>query len=264
MNASREAPQAFSRQAPLFDAIDRDNAIIQWMRQRVYRHVEALLEPGSRILELNAGTGIDALHFAKQGHTVHATEIAEGMLEQLRKKASEFPNITIQACDFTRLDEVHDGPFDLVFSNFGGLNCIPNLQQITRHIPGLLQPGRLVTWVLMPRICPWEMAHALKGNFRLAFRRFRSGGTAASVEGRPFRCYYFSRREVLRALGRDFRLVGQEHLGLFVPPPYHGRFPGRWPKLYRTLQRMDEAMRAWPLLRSWGDHIIVTARYTPK
>lgn len=260
MKSDQAAPEAFSRQAPHFDAIDQENTTIQWMRQRVYRHVDALLAPGSRILELNAGTGIDALRFAGLGHQVHATELAEGMLDQLRAKITGNPGITIQACDFTRLDAVKVTPFDLVFSNFGGLNCIPDLRLVARHFPALLRPGALVTWVLMPRFCPWEVAHALKGNFRLAFRRFRSGGSLASVEGQPFRCYYFSGRDVLRALGQDFRLVRQEHLGLFVPPPYHER----WPRLYRSLQRMDEATRAWPLLRSWGDHIIITARYSPK
>lgn len=264
MKAHYAAPEAFSRQAPKFDAIDRENLTIQWMRQRVYGHVDALLAPGSRILELNAGTGIDALHFARQGHSVHATEMAEGMLDQLRAKVTGNPGITVQACDFTRLDTVKAGPFDMVFSNFGGLNCIPDLRVVARHLPGLLRPGGLVTWVLMPRFCPWEVAHVLKGNFRLAFRRFRSGGAVASVEGMPFRCYYFSGRDVMRALGPDFRPVRQEHLGLFVPPPYHENFPIKWPRPFKLFQQMDGATKGWPILRNWGDHVIITAQYRPE
>lgn len=258
------ATEAFSRQSVVFDAIDQENAIIQWMRQRVYAHVDRLLTGSASILELNAGTGIDALYFAKQGHQVCATELAEGMVSELRRKSEQEANITVQQCSFTDLDEVQAGPFDLVFSNFGGLNCIPDLKAVTRNLPPLLKPGAFVTWVLIPRFCPWEVAHALKGNFKLAFRRFQKNGVDAQVEGQHFQCYYFSAKDMLRALGPDFRLHRQEHLALFVPPPYHERFPQRWPRLYRTFQRWDEATKSWPLLRHWGDHIIVTAQYQPQ
>lgn len=258
------ASEAFSAQSVIFDAIDRENAIIQWMRQKVYNHVDQLLTKPSHILELNAGTGIDALHFASQGHTVHATELAEGMVSELTRKTSHESNITVQQCDFTQLDNVQVGPFDLVFSNFGGLNCIPDLKAVTQHLQPLLKPGAFVTWVLIPRFCPWEVAHALKGNFKLAFRRFKKGGSQAHVEGKYFQCYYFSASEMLQALGSDFQLYRQEHLALFVPPPYQERFPQRWPGLFRMLQRWDNATKSWPLLRHWGDHIIVTAQYRPK
>ena len=62
---------AFSQQAAVFDAIEAPNAILHWMRGRVRRHVLDLLPPGSHLLELNAGTGLDAAFFAGQGHRVH-------------------------------------------------------------------------------------------------------------------------------------------------------------------------------------------------
>ena len=56
------------------------------MREQVYAHVNNYLKPGSSILELNAGTGIDAVHFASLGHRVHATDLSSGMIKQIRDK----------------------------------------------------------------------------------------------------------------------------------------------------------------------------------
>src|SRR6478672_3073817 len=80
------AARAFSRQAPIFDELYSDNIIVQYKRKRVRDHVLQFLQPGSTILELNAGTGDDAIFFAKQGHFVHATDISDVMQNMLKEK----------------------------------------------------------------------------------------------------------------------------------------------------------------------------------
>src|SRR5215213_11852537 len=100
------AAEAFSRQSGVFDAIYSGDAIIQYKRKRVRDHVEKLLPANSNILELNAGTGEDAVYFAGKGHHVHATDIAAGMQERLKEKVvqeglSEF--ISTELCSFTEL-----------------------------------------------------------------------------------------------------------------------------------------------------------------
>src|ERR1700733_2992661 len=82
------AAKAFSKQSVLFDEIYSDDTIIQYKRARVRAHVNSFIKPGSRILELNAGTGEDAIFFAGEGHTVHATDISAGMLDKLKEKVS--------------------------------------------------------------------------------------------------------------------------------------------------------------------------------
>src|SRR6185369_6716905 len=78
--------KAFSRQADHFDADDLSNPILLSWRQKIYTHVECFMQKGSRILELNAGTGIDAAHFVQNGHTVLATDIAPGMIDKIQDK----------------------------------------------------------------------------------------------------------------------------------------------------------------------------------
>jgi ubiquinone/menaquinone biosynthesis C-methylase UbiE len=39
------------------------------------------------VLELNSGTGEDAIWFAEQGYTVHVTDISSGMQDTLKSKS---------------------------------------------------------------------------------------------------------------------------------------------------------------------------------
>lgn len=257
---------AFSRQSAVFDAIEDENRILQWMRGRIRAHMLKQLALGSRILELNAGTGLDAVFFAQNGHTVHATDISEGMLAQLSLKARSLHlenKISWQQCSYTELHQVNGEKFDHVFSNFGGLNCIPELEAVTRQLPTLLKPGGKVTFVLMPPVTPWEMLLALKGNFKTAFRRFKKGGADSHLEGLYFKTYYFTPRKAIRSFRGDFKKIQLEGLASVSPPPYLEKFPVRFPGLYRFLTQMDSRLsHLWPFNR-WADHYILTMEYKP-
>ncbi|MES1226076.1 MAG: hypothetical protein ABUT20_61945, partial [Bacteroidota bacterium] len=84
-----QAAAAFNKQAAVFDCIYGNDTIIQYKRKRVRDHVMQYLLPHSNILELNAGTGEDAIYFAQQGHFMHATDISIGMQEKLISKIQQ-------------------------------------------------------------------------------------------------------------------------------------------------------------------------------
>jgi ubiquinone/menaquinone biosynthesis C-methylase UbiE len=257
---------AFSRKADEYDAFGDDHINLARMRRKVYDHVLRFVQPTDRILELNAGTGIDAAFFARQGYSVHAIDIAPGMLEHLAAKIEQQhlrDRLTYQALSFTEIDRVAGGPYQYLFSNFGGLNCIPDLSLVTRHLPKILVPGGRLTWVIMPPVCPWEIAMLLKGKFRIATRRLRRGGTLAHVEGVRFMTYYFTPRYVVKALGPDFQVQQLEGLSVFTPPADRINFPRRFPRLYRTLVKIDDALSPHAPFNSWGDFFILTAQFIP-
>ena len=56
---------AFSRKADEYDAFGDDHLNLARMRRKVYDHVLRFVCPTDRLLELNAGTGIDAAFFAE-------------------------------------------------------------------------------------------------------------------------------------------------------------------------------------------------------
>ena len=187
----RTVAEAFSRTAEKYDAFADDHPHLTRMRNRVYAHLERFVPPGAHILELNAGTGIDAVQLAKMGYRVHATDIAPGMLSRLQDKVGHLKldgRVTIQECSFTELSRIKAGPFDAVFSNLGGLNCIPDLSPVIRDLPSIIRPGGIVTWVLMPPVCLWELATLVTGQAHLALRRLPHR-TRAHLEGLFFEVY---------------------------------------------------------------------------
>ena len=258
--------EAFSRKAEEYDSFGDDHINLARLRRKVYDHVLRFLRPADRMLELNAGTGIDAAFFARQGYTVHTIDIAPGMLEHLAAKIEQqhlHDRLTYQRLSFTDLEQVAGRPYQYLFSDFGGLNCIRDLSAVTQHLPTVLTPGGRLTWVIMPPICPWEMALVLKGKFRIATRRLRPGGTLAHVEGVRFMTYYFTPQHVLHQLGPNFRLLRLEGLSVFTPPADRQDFPRRFPRLYRTLVEIDDTLAPHTPFNQWGDFFILTAQYIP-
>jgi ubiquinone/menaquinone biosynthesis C-methylase UbiE len=261
--AFQDVAEAFSRKARVYDSFGRDHVNLTRMRNKVYSRVIDTLPPGASVLELNAGTGADALFLAQQGLHVHATDIAPGMIEQIERKIAQSglrDRLTVQRCSFTRLEEIRGGPFDGVFSNFGGLNCIPDLRDVARGIPRVLRPGGYVIWVVMPPVCLWDFTALLKGDWRTAVRRRSRRGTLANVEGVKFMTYYFTPRQVAAAFGRGFEILRVEGLSVLTPPADRKGFAARHPRLYELLVRLDDQLADHAPFNAWGDFFIVTLR----
>lgn len=259
--------EAFSRTAEKYDSFAEDHPNQTRMRDKVYAHIQRFIRAGMRILELNCGTGADAVELAKRGYFIHATDIAAGMLERLQDKVKRFDlndKITIQSCSFTELDKIKNAPFDAVFSNLGGLNCIPDLSPVIAQLPNILRPNGLVTWTLMPPVCLWEMAEIFRGHPRLAFRRFSKNGTRAHLEGLYFTVHYFTPKQVLRWFGAEYDCLAIEGLSVLTPTAESKNFAKRFPRLYRTLSLLDDFLAPLPPWRGWGDFFLITMRYQPK
>ena len=259
--------EAFSRTAEKYDAFALNHPHLTRMRNKVYAHVDRVFPSGARVLELNAGTGIDAIALAQRGYRVHATDIAPGMLQRLQGKVDQLglgEQVTWQQCSFTELSQVQGAPFDAIFSDLGGLNCIPDLSPIIRDLPKLLRPGGVVTWVLMPPICLWEMAEVFRGNFRLAFRRLAPAGAPSHLEGLHFPVYYFTPQQVITWFGADYQQLALEGLSVITPTAESKNLALRFPGLYRNLSWFDDRLSTRTPWRGWGDFFMLSMRYQPK
>lgn len=253
--------EAFSRQSIVFDAIDDSNDIIIWMRNRIRNEVNAHINPCSQILELNCGTGIDSIYFAKNGHKILATDNAPGMLRALNEKVTKHQlqdSIETFRCSFNNLENIQGKQFDYIFSNFGGLNCTDNLEKILIDIQRLLKPGGYFSLVIMPKICPWEILMLFRGYFKTAFRRILKNGSSAHLEGKYFQCYYYNPSYITKRLKHDFELVTIKGLSISVPPPYIEHFIERHPKLFKILEKIENQICQVRPFCNWGDHYIIT------
>jgi ubiquinone/menaquinone biosynthesis C-methylase UbiE len=257
---------AFTRTAARYDAFAEDHPHLSRMRQKVYATFERFVPAGARVLELNAGTGTDAVQLARRGFRVHATDIAPGMLARIRDKVARDRldgRVSVQECSYLELDRVEGGPFDAVFSDLGGLNCTAELGRVARGVDGILVPGGTVVAVVMPPVCLWELALVFTGQFRLAVRRLSRGGTRAHLEGRRFSVYYYPPRQVLAAFGPDYEPLAVEGLAVLTPTAESKNLAKRHPGTYRTLARLDDAVSRHAPFSRWGDFFVVVLRRRP-
>lgn len=259
------AEKAFGKQAAVFDELYSSNLIIQYKRQRVRDHVQQFIKPHSNILELNAGTGEDAIWFAQQGHRIHATDISKRMQIKLIgkiKKSNLESSISYEICSFTELDKLQNkGPYDLIFSNFAGLNCTGELNKVLDSFSSLLNPGGIATLVLLPKFCLWETMLFVRGEFKTAFRRFFSSkGVQATVEGEQFICWYYDPSYIINNMKDEYELLSVEGLCTLVPPSYFENFPNKRASLFNWLKKKENKWKAkWPW-KSIGDYYIISLR----
>jgi ubiquinone/menaquinone biosynthesis C-methylase UbiE len=254
---------AFNAQSAVFDEQYSGNRIIQYKRNRVRNLLTKYLKLDSRILELNAGTGEDAIFLARQGHHVHATDISAGMQFKLKEKLTGLRlrgSVSQELCSFTALSAIKNkGPYDCIFSNFAGLNCTDQLDRVLSEFDGLLNPGGIALLVILPKFCLWETLMVFKGKFKTATRRFfSSNGRKANIDGAFFTCWYYSPGFVKRALGEKFKLLNIEGLCTLVPPSYIENFPDKYPRAYAYLCGVENHLKShWPW-KYIGDYYIIS------
>jgi ubiquinone/menaquinone biosynthesis C-methylase UbiE len=259
----QQAEIAFNNQAVVFDELYTGNAIVNYKRARVREHVLKYLKPNSYVLELNSGTGEDAIFFAQRGHQVHATDISKGMQQELvnKVKHNQFDGtVTNELCSFTQLHLLKNkGPYDLVFSNFAGLNCTGELDLVLDSFSSLLKPGGMVTLVILPEFCLWETLLLFNGKFRTAFRRFFSSkGRTAHIEDTLFKCWYYNPSYITKKLERSFDVLSIEGLCTLVPPSYVEGFAKKHAVAYRYLKEKEDQLKTrWPW-RCIGDYYIIS------
>lgn len=258
-----QAAAAFTKQSTKFDALYSADTIIKYKRERVRHHIQRLLLPNSTILELNSGTGEDAIWLAQQGHHVHATDISAGMQQQLIQKVKALKlqdQITHEQISFTQLQNLQQQKiYDHIFSNFAGLNCTGELDKVLHAFSKVLKPGGKITLVILPKFCLWEFLLLFKGKFKTAFRRvFSRNGVTANVEGEIFTCWYYDPSFVIKQLKNEFTVLTVEGLCTLVPPSYMEGFAEKHPGLYRFLKVKENKWKTkWPW-RLIGDYYIIS------
>jgi len=254
---------AFTKQASIFDALYSGDTMIQYKRERVRQHLQQFISPNSNVLELNSGTGEDAIWMAQQGHHVHATDIAEGMQQQMIQKIKTFnlqEHISHELISFTQLDNLREQKqYDHIFSNFAGLNCTGELDKVLSSFSTLLKPGGKITLVILPKFCLWEFLLLFKGKFKTAFRRlFSKNGVKAHVEGTYFHCWYYNPSFVIKQLQDEYSLLAVEGLCTLVPPSYMEGFAEKHPGLYDLLKKKEDKWKGkWPW-KFIGDYYIIS------
>jgi ubiquinone/menaquinone biosynthesis C-methylase UbiE len=260
-----DTQRAFDSVAVDYDGPRGNNELIQRMRLTLWNTVRDAIPStsGSRLLDLGCGTGIDAAEFARRGHHVVATDWSPLLVARTRARASDIglaSRVQAMHVGVHQLDQLDDR-FDGIYSNFGPLNCAPDLPAVAVECERLLKPGGMLVFSVIGRICPWEIGYyALKGRIKRAAVRAARGATAVGMNRHTIWTYYYSPREFYRAFATYFSLESYRSLSLFMPPPYLVDFYRRHPEGCERLGRLDDRLGALPLLRDMGDHFLIVMR----
>jgi Methylase involved in ubiquinone/menaquinone biosynthesis len=243
------------------------------LRERVWQNLLERLPPHAKVMEINAGTGEDALWMAARGCSVLATDASEQMVAVAKSKvarwAKEFPLCPVpefRVCSFSQLADLQESGFDVVFSNFGGINCASpgELAELGAAIATKLKPGGQLVCVAMGRFCAWESFYFLtKGSWGEAFRRMRRGSVEANAgSGNRVHTWYYGPGELRRHLNLPgSRTPWLRPIGFWLPPSYLGRFFAKRPAMLRFLNFLEQKM-SFPALAWASDHYLMELETT--
>lgn len=257
--------RAFDRLSSRYDALCAGE-ILTGMRRQVHARLAASFAPGSRVLEIGCGTGIDTAFLASRGVQVVACDPSAGMLDRTAHRLRQADGSALLIRSSLEDLEGHlpshgsqAGSFDGIVSSFGALNCVPRLEALGRlAVARLHARGRLVLGLMTP-LCVWEIGYFLvRGKPHAAFRRRRRPPVPVLVDGIEVPTYYHRPAEVMTALGRSFVLQRVQGLGVLVPPPYLESSWRRLPSgLRRALERFDAVVGSAVPFNRAGDHTLL-------
>lgn len=254
---------AFDSVAADYDGPRGNNTAIQDMRAEMWRWLAASFAPGSRLIDLGCGTGLDAVHLAAQGHRVTATDWSERMIQRTRDRAREAGlDIDCRALGAHELERLEgDGAFDGAYSNLGPLNCVPDLGAVAAQCARLIKPGGRLVFTVIGRWCPWEIAHYARQRRWARVRvRFARGIVPVGMNGRTIWTRYYTPAEFYAAFAPAFELEVQRGLCVFVPPPYLTWLNERHPRWHERLWALDRRVAGWPGLNRLGDHFLLVLK----
>jgi ubiquinone/menaquinone biosynthesis C-methylase UbiE len=255
--------QAFDVLAPGYDQSFSRSVIGFQQRMISRRWLEKILPNKThlKILEINCGTGEDAIWLASLGHEVIATDQSPKMIEEAESKLEFYDQENLpqfSVCDINEIKHEFAGrKFDLVFSNFAGLNCLDPAQMnvVGNNLQSVLQPGGHLALVLFGKHCFWESMYYL---FKLkpgqAFRRWGNESIDVQLKDNVQQAvYYYSTRELCRCF-QGFNMIETKPVGLFIPPSYLENAMQKRPGLFNFLAGMEKRFGHFSFTSPLADH----------
>jgi ubiquinone/menaquinone biosynthesis C-methylase UbiE len=260
------AGRAFDNIAERYDDIFTHSLIGRAQRQAVWERIRQIFGPGDYVLEVNCGTGEDALFLARRQVVVLACDASERMIEVARGRLlTENPSspVEFRVLPIERLSELSRGrSFDGILSNFAGLNCVRDLVRAAGDFAALVKPGGALFLCVSTRVCIWEILWFLSQEEpKKACRRW-PGRARATFGERVVEVHYPTIRHLRTVFAPWFSLRSTIGIGMTVPPSYMEAFVRRHPALLRGMCRVDRLICSWPLFRVLGDHVLLRLERT--
>ena len=258
----------FDHAAASYDRDFSQPALGRCLRLLVRDNLRQFLPPTGRVLELGCGTGEDALWLAEQGWQVLASDSSQAMLAVSDAKFAAYGdgmNLKAQPLDLNQpLDWIAiEGDFELVFANFGVLNCVADRRRLAEELAARTTPTAIVALVVMGPSCVWEIGYHLgRGRLRSALRRWTEP-QAPVGNGAQVRVWYPSPARLQAEFAPWFRPLAWRAIGLLIPPSYLAPRLEKRPSLLNALARLESLIASAPLSPWLADHYLAIFERQP-
>lgn len=250
--------KAFDNYAEIYDEDFTHSPVGILQRRRVYKFLDRHLTASSAILEINCGTGEDVKYLSEKGHYVTGSDISERMIAVARKKNEKHIEFIVSDTKDI-LSIIGDKKFDIVFSNFGGLNCLPpaELKDCSRYFNSLLKENGKLIFVIMGRKCLWEKFYFTLKSDKRKNRRLAEAGVSSNISGENFKTYYYSPKEFSEIVKEQFNCVTKKPIGLFIPPSFMNSFFKNKKNALKLLNFFEKLFGDINSLANYGDHYFI-------
>lgn len=250
---SQKVADAYDALAAEYDRLVEEDF---WMRQLLWKRYLRLFPPGSRLLDVACGTGLDTLFLARAGMRAAGIDASPGMVGELRAKAGRAGlEIDARVGDAADLSAWPDGSFDGIVSAFAGLNTI-DLKRFAAEAERVLRPGgRMVLHVLAPAGV-WSLARPLvRLRWREAREMARRREMTAEIAGSSVHLTLLPLLDTYeRWFAGAFTLRRAGSLGFLWPRRANALLPL---ELRRLLGRIETVLGGLPLLRGAGRFFVL-------
>ena len=148
--------------------------------------------------------------------------------------------------------------FDVVFSNFGGLNCLDDIQMqlLSNNLVNILKPhGRFVA-ILMSDFCLIESLYmTFKLRFNDIFRRKKR--QKVFISGSKVNTSYYSPKSFFALFNERFILNRVISVGFTIPPSYLNNFFCKKNFLLKMLNNIEKISGNNSFCASISDHFLI-------
>ncbi len=247
-----------------YDHVEAQNAVGRRLRDRMQTALSRTFHSGERVLELGCGTGIEARARAQGGVEVVATDLSEGMVRLVRRKAT---SLGLRNLDARRLaaheidsllEEFGGASFDGAYAHGGVLNMDPRIGDVATGLAHLLRPSATFLCTVVNQTSLFESVfYPLVLRPRKGYRRLGRDIPIPITRHEAHRRYvvptrFYSPAALVRVFGDAFELRRLEGLQILLPPWNLSDWIDRlWP-IARAMEAVEDRIADKPPFNAWG------------
>ncbi len=255
-------PQAFDTYAERYDEHFTNSVIGRAQRNQVYQCLlNELTLTNLNVLEINCGTGEDANWLFKQSAHVTATDISVGMINAaITKTEKNKATIEFHVLKAQEINKLSSPNFELIFSNFGGLNCLSPDELIEFKKACIEKQSRTnkLALVIMGTNCLWErLFFGIQKDKANRRRRKNKQGVDTVIDSLQFKIFYYSPTDIEKLFEDQYNSVLVKPIGLFVPPSYLEPYVVKRPLFFKCLVFLDNLFSRFSFFANASDHYII-------